>query len=196
MDKALSGFRANVRAEIRALWNGERDQFTFIDNMVFVIERGLTQAWAEGAKVCGVKLAELTPVEKYALEDTINGQFAYLPTLASFITANSKANKGKLSTVFRRANYWVNQYNSTANRAKTMACQDQKLKWEIDPGKKNCDSCVKLNGKVKRASFWAAAGVRPQNYPNDKLFCTGILCGCELKPTDDPITPGPLPRLP
>lgn len=194
--KALSGYRAGVRAEVRGLWLGQIDRFTFVDDMVAVIRRGMTQAWGEGARECGITLAELTQAERDALELRINNQFGFLPGLAGFVEANSQANGGKLRTVFRRAETWINQYNSARNKAKLMACQDQKLQWQIDPEKDNCNSCLKLNGKVKRASTWREAGIEPQNPPNDRLECGGWLCGCRLVPTDAPLTPGPLPALP
>ena len=61
--------------------------------------------------------------------------------------------------------------------------------------KDNCRTCLALDGKVKRASFWDTTGVHPQA-TNGTLECNGYNCGCELIPTDEPLSRGPLPNVP
>lgn len=195
-EKTLEGFSLNVRAAIRSLWLGASDTFVFVDGMSVAIERGFEQAWTEGAAICGVGADERTSAEDAALRQAINAQFPFLPGFATDIQANDKASGGKLGPLFSRGDGWINQYNSVRAQAKLMACLDQKLKWNIDPTKDNCPSCLKLDGKVKRASYWAERNIRTQGFPNNKLECTGLHCGCGQDPTDEPLSKGPLPSLP
>jgi hypothetical protein len=194
--KAIGTFRAGIRASVRGLWNGALDEADFINAMRSAIERGLREAWITGAAECGIKPDELTQAEQFAMRQAINSQFAFLFGFATDIAENSRANGGKLGPLYQRAELWINQYNSVQGQAKLMACRDKKMIWTIDPTKDNCPSCLKLNQKVKRASFWAEREIRPQNAPNGKLECEGWKCGCSLDPTDDPLSKGPLPNLP
>jgi hypothetical protein len=119
-----------------------------------------------------------------------------VPPFGTDIIQGSKANEGKLTPLFKRLDLWVNQYDSTVGQAQTMACADKKLKWLLhgarfteDP----CTTCIKLNGKVKRASFWLKRDIRPQDPPNPNLECDGWQCGCAFVVTDEPLSKGPLP---
>lgn len=195
-DKAVGAYQAAVRSEARRLWLGLGTSFDFVDGMIAVINRHFKIAWNEGVAICGIKPDELSEAEIRARDDMIKSQFPFLFDFADFIEENSKANKGKLRTVFGRVDLWVNNYNSTAEKAKSMACADRKMEWVIDPAKANCRSCLVLNGKVKRNSFWRDRGIIPRNPPNGNLECGGWKCGCNLVPTDKPLSRGRLPNLP
>jgi hypothetical protein len=198
--EATSGadrYRFYLRQNVRGYWSGQLDFVGFYNSTEIAIEQGLTGAWREGAKDMGVNPDELTPTELAGLENMIRAEQSHIADLAERIEAGSKANGGKLQPLFDRVEgMWVLRYQDARNRARAMAGADKKLEWVMNPRKEHCSSCLKLSGKVKRSSQWLAAGVLPQNPPNDKLECKGFKCGCELKPTDKPISKGPLPRLP
>lgn len=197
--EASSGFAdygRGIRAATRALWAGAIDLDQFIDQMFSAIRRGITRAWHEGAAECGIQPDELTAEERAELERVITGELLYVLGFGIAIEDNSKQAGGKLGGLLARADTWINRYPDAVNRAKLMACADKKLKWTIDPAKENCATCLKLNGKVKRASYWQRVGVQPQSPPNEKLDCKGWKCGCSLQPTSDPVSRGPLPNLP
>lgn len=190
--KTQSDFGLAVRAEIRGLWSGQRAEFAFVDGMISTIQRQLRLAWAEGAKECGVSEDELTAQEISARDQLITSQFPHLPAFADDIVAGSKANGGKLGPLLSRGSVWVNRYEEARNKAKQMACGDRKLKWVLGEAE-HCSSCLKLSGKVKRGSQWSSAGIAPQIRA---LECGGWRCQCALVATDDPMSKGPLPRLP
>jgi hypothetical protein len=181
---------------VRGFWSGELDYFAFYESFGLSIEQGLTAAWYEGAAMCGILPEELTIDEMKQLRFRIAEQMNYLAPFAEAIEAGSKANKGKLTPLFNRAQLWINRYSDVKNEAKVSACKDQKLKWVLGLTEKHCRTCAALNNKVKRASFWKKLGVRPQNAPNPKLECEGWLCDCDLVPTDEPVTRGVMPSLP
>lgn len=191
-----AAFRRNLRGPVRALWGGVIDDGQFFEEMQLAIARGLTDAWEEGAKKCGIAIDELSPEEELALQSAINDQLSFVPPFGTAIITNSKANKGKLTPLFARTELWVNQYDSTVGQAQTMACADQKLKWVLHGAfftEEPCTTCLRLNGKVKRASFWLKRGIRPQDPPNENLVCAGWQCGCAFQVTDEPLSKGPLP---
>lgn len=190
--KSKKNYRLGIRASFRALWQGEFDYFDFFSAMQVVVDRGFTQAWAEGAERCGISFDELTRDERNALRAEIVKETNYIDGVATFIEANSKANGGKLSVIMARANLWIEAYDRVASIAQTTACADKKLIWQLNPAE-HCSSCLRLEGKVKRASTWQSAGVYPKAW--DKLNCRQG-CKCTLVETDEPLSRGPLPKLP
>jgi len=189
-------YRLGIRAAVRGLWNGAFDLFQFADAMIPTVQRGLTRAADDGLISVGIQPGERTPQEQIALDKRINSEFAHILPFGRDIVAGSKANGGLLRPLLDRAEMWILRYTDVENEARTMAANDPKLEWVWDPAKEHCTSCARLNGKVKRASFWREMGVLPQNPPNAKLECGGWRCGCILRPTDKPVSRGPLPGLP
>lgn len=189
-DKAIGAYQAAVRSEARRLWLGLGTSFDFVDGMIAVINRHFKIAWNEGAAICGIKPDELSRAEIRARDDMINSQFPFLFDFADFIEENSKANKGKLRTVFGRIDLWVNRYNEVVEAAKSMACADQKGMWIVGETD-HCRSCLGFNGRVYRFSVWRKNNALPQTQP---LCCRGFRCQCRIDPTFARITPGRFPR--
>lgn len=188
-----SDYSASLRAVFRALWLGVMSFDQAFEAMMTTIRRGFNMAWQEGAKECAVLPEEYTPAERVELETRIFGQFDYIAGVLEFIEANSKENGGAWGTVSARVSLWANRYREAKAKAKTMACGDKKLVWRLGKTEQHCKSCLKLNSKVKRASQWDAANIRPQ-HPD--LECGGWRCDCSLEQTDEPMSKGPLPRIP
>lgn len=195
LDKSLSSYQASIRSAIRGLWAGEFTAFGFIDTMRATLERELRRGWNEGAQECGIAENELTESEIQARQDFINSQFQHLLGVAAFIEQNDRASGGLLGTSFRRGELWINRYEEARQRAKSMACTDKKMKWVLGAAE-HCQSCLKLSGKVKRASFWYDKRILPRVAAADYLECGGYRCQCSLEETDEPISKGPLPSLP
>lgn len=190
--KDIKGYRLNIRAAVRSLWNGNIDFVSFFSQMQAAIRRGFTQAWAEGAAVYGVKPDEYTDAERARLAQEIVQESQYIMRFADAIEAHSKKNGGKLEPLFTRAELWIAAYDRILNLAIAYAGKDQKLRWTLHPAE-HCKSCVRLSGKVKRSSYWVEHDVYPKHW--GKLICKGG-CHCSLEPTDEPLSKGPLPGLP
>lgn len=186
-------FRRDIRGAVRGLWVGVLDIDQFYQAMRLSIDVRLRQAWAEGAEKCGIRMDELSPEEQMALEITIGNQMTHINDFGQAIIVGSKANKGKLTPLFQRAEMWINQWNSVVSQAQTMACGDKKLKWRLGATEEHCSTCPALDGKVKRASYWLKYGIQPQNAPNPAIECGGWKCLCYFEVTDEPQSKGPLP---
>ena len=199
MADGMGMYRSTIRSATRGLWSGAMDWEQFYELMLDTVRLGFEAAWHEGAAECGILPEDLTAEERQALQSATVQENGYIAGFADTIEEKSKANGGKLGPLLVRAELWVKRYNDLRNRAKEMACGDQKLKWKMHPEKEHCKSCLKLNGKVKRASVWRNNDVRPQ-HPT-KLECMvgaggPSVCGCEFVVTDEPCSRGPLPNLP
>jgi hypothetical protein len=192
-----SDYGLAIRAAVRALWKGLIDADQFYDWMSSAIWRGLTSAWYAGAEECNIQPTELSPAERSALQLVVAEEINHIGDFAASIIGFSKERGGKLANHLNRAKMWTVRWQDVHTRARIMACGDKKLKWVLGPTKEHCVSCdVKLNGKVKRASYWASVGVMPQAPVNPKLECKGFRCLCTMVETTDRATPGPLPSLP
>lgn len=184
---SVSSYQAGLRSALRGFWKGTLTQGQFTDAMESAIQRGLTQAWIDGAKQCGVKQDELTDKELGALTEAIKSEFSHVGDLAGYVEEQEK-----LTTLFGRLNLWTNRYMDIQNRAKVMACADKKLEWRLGATEHHCKTCPKLHGKVKRGSQWQASGLRPQSPPNPCLECGGWRCLCSLQVTDKSVSRGSL----
>lgn len=198
-----SVYATRVKELVVQLLAGEIASFAFNDGMFRAIRVGITAAWEEGALKAGIQPDELSPGEQRAMQNEINGQLQHVLRLMSDIlvlrerialkTRDYDSVKARL---LDRATLWANRYYEVVAKATALVGKDQKLRWTIDPFKKNCSSCLKLNGKVKRASWWVANGILPRVAGAPYLMCRGFLCGCSLEPTDEPMTRGRMPSLP
>jgi hypothetical protein len=178
------------------LWTDTTDFDGFFEAMVVAIERHITLAWHTGAKDCGVLPDELTRDERIRLQQSINYEKQWITGLGLTIEENSRANGGKLGPLFNRIEVWIGRWEGTRDEARAMACRDKKLKWVLGPTEESCRSCLSLNGKVKRASWWAEMGILPRVHNAPYLECGGWRCLCELVPTNERASPGPMPGLP
>ncbi len=180
---SVSSYQAGLRSAVRGFYNGTLTQGQFTDAFESAIRRGLTQAFIEGAKECGIKQDELTDKELDVLTKAIESEYEYIDGFAGGIEESEK-----LAALYSRLDKWTNRYIDIQNRAKVMACADEKLEWRIDAKcNEHCVSCVGLNGKVKRGSYWDKVDIRPQS---QKLACGGWRCCCIFSVTDKPVSRG------
>lgn len=189
LTRAIGNFRQNIRALVRGLWTGNIGLADFIDGMELAIRTQITIAWNEGAKECGILPDELTVDEINKRAEFIDNQIGYVPGFAEAIADGSKANKGKLTPLFQRAELWVNRYNEARTFGAAMACGDAKREWRFGDTK-HCKTCAGFNGRVYRYSTWLQHNALPQN---SNLACRGFNCRCRLESTDKRVTPGKFP---
>ncbi|KKN73388.1 hypothetical protein LCGC14_0400910 [marine sediment metagenome] len=188
----LASYQGSIRAAVRGLWNGSLTEGGFVDTMTSATERGLEQAWREGAAECGIGPEDRSKEEKDALRSLQNRNLGSIRSFGTAISARGKAEGEKLGPHLTRASMWVNRYNEAKNQARAMACADQKYAWRLG-NTDHCSTCLKMADKVKRASQWAKADVRPQH---SSLECKGYRCQCEFEQTETPLSRGRIPSMP
>lgn len=194
-DGGVVSFRRNTRASVRGLWTGILTLRQAIRTFRSAIEKAIEKAWIEGAQECGIQADELTVIELTARDEFIFNQNELAPDFLRVIKEQSKANGGKLQPLMQRNEMWINQYSSAKQQSEALACADEKRIWVLGPTEESCRTCPRLDGQVRRLSFWNN-NVLPRNAKNDKLECGGFNCQCKLRKTNKPITRGRLPRVP
>ena len=192
----MSAYESFIRKLANDLWNGRIGTGAFEVLMVSHIQGGLKRAWYAGAKEIGIKPDELSRKELDAMNAMIMKETSFVPRFTIWIALNSRARKGRWRNISNRVKLWGRRYLDAKNKAKVMAEGDPKLEWVVGGTKNTCTSCGRLNGKVKRASYWEERGVFPQSPPNPQLVCKGYFCNCTLEKTEKPLSRGPLPKLP
>ena len=192
---SIQAYRAALRSNVRALWSGVINQSQFQDEMGLVINRRLSQAWDEGANECGIKPNEFTDEENLIITQRIRQELNFVAGFSSDINDKSKANKGKLGPFLQRVDTWTNRYTEVKMKASAVVCGNLKKVWRLGASE-HCPSCLKLEGKVKRNSFWENSGILPRVPGAGYLKCRGYKCQCTLQDTSLPISKGGLPRLP
>lgn len=148
-------FVRNVNSAVRGLWSGVLDYYDFFEAMAASVRIGYNKAWNAGAAECGIMPDELSPEEQVKRQSMITAQMGYINGFASAIEQNSKEKGGKLGPLLNRGQLWSNRYRDVINTARAMACADRKLKWVLG-ATEHCKTCLRLAGKVKRGSQWAA----------------------------------------
>jgi len=177
---------------VRGLWLDVYNEEQFFTDMVLVIERNIFQAFRDGFREFGVSMNDLTTADKGELFRFMSNQTKHIDGLADFVSDNSKANGGLLKSSLSRIQSWSNKYLEARNLARILAAGDTNLVWVLGKAD-HCGSCLKLEGKIKRGNIWLESGIQPQH---QDLECGGWKCKCELLPTNDSATRGPIPRLP
>lgn len=184
-------FKNGIRSAIRGLWNGSLSKSQFTSSLQSTIARNLTTAWLEGATECGITIEELTDKDKKARDAFIKEQQSFVSGFASDIRESDKLSKGRLQPLFDRAEMWVNRYSDAKERARELACGDEKLEWQVGAAE-HCKDCLGYNGKVYRASVWGE--IRPQS---SCLACGGFRCKCRRNVTNKRAsrgTPAPMSK--
>jgi hypothetical protein len=169
--RGTSNYGSEIRAAFRALWLGLITYDAFFSAMMTAIQRGLTLAWEDGAKECGIRPDEFTAAERMELEQFIFDQYSYISGVAEYIEANSKPNGGKWGAIASRSNMWANKWREVRARAASIACANKKMMFVLGATKEHCRSCLGLNGRVYRYETWAANGAIP---PSPAFECGGF----------------------
>jgi hypothetical protein len=183
----------NIRSAVRGLWGGTLDPFAFADSLMETVRRGFTVAWYEGLAAVGLKPGDMNEAELMALNREIASEYTHVYNFMSAIQNQSRSDGAPLAPHLKRAEMWTNRFVQVKSQAMMMAGLDKRLKWVMNPIKEHCSSCLRLNGRVYRASVWNKYDIYPRKRT---LACHGFRCGCLFEVTNDAATPGRPPGLP
>lgn len=184
-----------VWGAIQSLY-ADGDSGSFIDNMASIVQEQLTKAFRAALRDSGLD-ADMINGDPFAgaLEDMILAEYDEVDGLASDVvqTAKDGADVNKFQS---RAQMWANRYNDAYNQAMLLIAKllGDNLEWVYGDAD-HCETCEALNGIIASADDWIAAGVQPQQPPNDALVCGGWKCQCRLEPAFKLATPDALQKI-
>jgi len=192
-----------IRSGALGLLRDVLSQSEFLDSLYAIVLRGLTGAFREGFTKAKVDPENLnTPdylPERMALDKLILDNQARIIPFTSYILQQRQDvyNQGKkalaIQHVVNRTILWANQYDKARQEAYTMVSGDAPQIWIYGDTVRHCDSCSTYEGRIYRASTWAAHGAIPKS---SRLCCEGWRCLCKLEPAPpgSRITPGRFPE--
>jgi len=190
----IDRYRTMIRQPVYGLWSGKLDMSGFIEIITDALWMGLKGAWEAGAKAAGIMPDEMTDREISQMQTDIFNQFQYVPGFGQYIQSVSRAAGGKLESTLPRMGMWVARYKEFYERGMLMAKSNLKYRWTLGIVKtEHCNSCLKLSGKIKRASQWLEANIYPKS---PDLECGGQHCACTYQQTNEPMSKGRLPKIP
>jgi hypothetical protein len=188
-------YRRDIFGAASAYWkDGNRGSFN--TRMNVTIKFGLRDAFDLGAADVGISPEDYTQQDTFLRDEVIQQEQWHVNELADFMFKLANDPNAKLSDANSRLELWAARFDDMRTRAKVILGKDAKAEWVVGPTEESCPSCQKLNGVVKRYSFWQSHGVLPQAPPNPMLQCGGWNCLCELVTTDKPVRKGRMPSLP
>jgi hypothetical protein len=197
-DVSAASYTKEIRGIARLVWQGVQgiDAFGLMWNVVGI---GMVNAWARGAASCGIDEPDLTVEERVRRDMLVIEQRNYVFGFLEWVHVHRRDGENKLlwAAIQPRINTWGNAWNRAYNEARARACGDIKLKWVLHGRrvtKKSCPDCLKLAGRIYRASIWAKYRIFPQS---PELACGGFNCGCDWGDVgpDERATGGRPPRL-
>ena len=195
--RRAESYAKDIRGIARAVWQSlPIDAYPM---MWDVVGLGISTAWQQGAASCGISEDELTLDERIRRDIIINEQRNYIIGFIDWVYEHRRdgPSKAPLASILARAALWGNAWTRTYSEAKARACADLKLRWRLHGRrvtKESCVDCLKMDGRVYRASIWAKYSIFPQS---PDLACGGWACGCSWEEVDasTPANRGRPPRL-
>jgi hypothetical protein len=185
-------YQEELAAAALLFWSGDINRQQFENQMETVVTDNFRQAWLDGAEEGGVSESELTIDEEDALQQRTNEELGFIAAYALWLSTHTQADGFDFGVTQSHTDSWANRWLEVLTQGRGLAAADQKEKWVWNPDKEHCTDCRTLNGRVYRNSVWNRWGIYPRS---SSLACFGTHCGCERRPTDEPVTPGRPPSL-
>ena len=166
--------------------NGNLKRSSFAEQMRQAIIDDATLAYQEGMREGGSR----DPESDYSSRDMklVNG---WIVTQASYINefvdgaiaANKETGDARTKArndMMDRAQLWADNLNALGNLGTASRKGDMMVGWSVGPTE-HCPTCLGLNGKTAKLSWFVSRGLIPQMRGNPNLKCKGYKCQCKLK---------------
>ena len=181
-----------VTSAIMGVWSGALGVSQGTGALIGAAQTYLSEAWAVGARRCGIAMTELTETERSERINFILTQQAFAGRLMREVYQHRERVGGSVAPYLARATIWAQRYHHAVQLAQQMACADRKAVWVYGDTLEHCDDCRKAEGRVHRRSIWQKYGWMPGSR---SLSCGGWRCDCRLEDTDQPALPGHPPYV-
>lgn len=94
-------------------------------------------------------------------------------------TAAAAKDKDLRHAILDRLEMWVDSLRTLGDMGKAYALKSEKGEWRYGDTE-HCDTCLKLNGKVHRVSWFLDRGYIPGENGSETLDCKGFKCQCGI----------------
>lgn len=153
---------------------------TYLDRRAFTVvmrsflkNYGL-QAYKDGLAQGEVYVDTLDPDDNMRYMSVLMDQSQYINGLADAVYKTKAVTPANAQ---QRATLWGKSLQSFTDKGLGSAAANAMFVWRINPLKKNCPSCLKMNGQVHRFRTFEARNILPRS---KLLDCGGWDCGCGI----------------
>lgn len=138
-------------------------------------------AFQDGMNDAGASWDDLSATEKADARREIGlwlaAQTQFVTSFIDELLADGGLSRTDAAT---RADLWINKtVREIYFKGLAAVGADQLYRWQIDPEKDHCETCLAMNGQIHKMSDYEASGILPGSH---KLECKGFNCGCSLVP--------------
>lgn len=190
--RSTETYRTSLRSIVRGVWSRQLGYLQAMEAFSSSVTRHLTQAAYAGLKRNGIRPDEMTPEERRALTKRIYTELQFVGNFIDDVLRNPEG-ISRLESHFARVDIWASRYNEVVKMFEIMSAKNKKFIWTVNPMKEHCVDCLRLANRVYRSSIWDKYGIIPGSA---RLACgLGGKCGCQLSPTDKPLSRGRPPKL-
>jgi hypothetical protein len=193
--KTYEYFLQQIERNVAALYNGFIGG-EFVDLIANLISGQLLDAYQRALEDQGFTDFLLPDYLQTSYQVMVAKQYSFVDRFFRDIV-DARLDGTPLAPLLQRAQLWAGQWNTAYENATRLIAErmGMKLIWREGDTLEKCRQCLALDGLVAFASEWAALGVAPKNFPNDKIDCKGAYCDCTLEPTDKRRSPNAYGRI-
>lgn len=183
-------FERQVDSIFRNAIQGKYSKRGFIGALTPVIQSAIRDASEAGLKDGGLKKAEMTEEESAWVQEWILKQNDFIEAVATAIYEDGKVTAKEAEG--KAVLWWNKSIDPAYSEMVFSASKNGAFLRKLGATEQHCVDCVKIDGQVRRASFWHNIGIWNAS---PKTQCGGWRCQCQNVATDKPITRGRFPQL-
>lgn len=183
-------FERRIDAIFKSAVQGKYSRSGFIGAITPIIRSAIQDSAIAGLRDGGLKNPELTEDEQLWIDNWIDQQDVFIQNVATAIYEDEKVTEKEAEG---KATLWWNKSIDPAySQMVYEASKNGAFLRRLGATEQHCVDCVKIDGQVRRASFWHSIGIWNAS---SKTQCGGWRCECQNVPTDLPITRGRFPKI-
>lgn len=176
-----AGFLSELRSLVKQAVEGEGviGRYSFGIRMRNLLkDYGLT-AYKDGMAQGGVFVDELDPDDERDYQNVFVDQASYVSGFSDDLYVKKAIT---LNNLDMRVNMWGKSLQAFVDSGQVTASANGMYRWETDPLKESCVTCLRMNGQIHRMKNYYANNILPKS---SALACRGFLCGCKLVRTNE-----------
>lgn len=166
---------------------GNIDRRRFGNRLRNLVQVAIGKAFIDGLEDGGITEPQLTDEDSDWIGDFFDEQRKYVIELTNAIYKDDRVTEDEAKG---KPAMWFNKSVVPAyHEGLASASKNGAFEWVLGKTEEHCRSCLKLDGQVRRISFWQD-NIMPQS---GALACKGYRCDCRLQPSDRALSRGRLP---
>jgi hypothetical protein len=178
VDEIVAEYDNTLTANVRRGFRGQTDARELAAAHRDMIRGFAAQAYYEGLLQGGVEQEEADDDDRATIKDWIDSQ---LPHVRGFAESamDAKDDKALQEQVYARLDQWLRALQSLGNLGFASAQKNAMGTWKYGDTE-HCNTCLRLNGRRHRLSWWIKYEFIPQQPGAKNLDCGGWMCQCQI----------------